>query len=384
MTEPLSVLCLDIEGGHGGSSRSLYEALRAVDRTVVAPEVWCRRGGAIEARYRALDIPVRIEPDLPKVSALPRLSRNLIVSALYLRDFVRSAPARRRLLDAVTTRFDVVHFNHEAFAGLAAWLRACAGVPATMHLRTNLTNSGFARFQQRLVDYAVDQRIFITANEEASYRSQGGKGSGRVIFNPVPLPDQPAPHEAVPRDDRLNVASLSNYAFIRGTDRLVDIALALRETDRIRFVVAGDMTMSPGHSLVDEARQRGVSDSFVFVGHVTEPDRVLAACDCLIKPTREANPWGRDVLEALALGRPVISYGTDATFVETGATGLLLEQFDAAETARHLLTLADDPPGRAQLGQNARERIRSLCDPVRQAHALTRVWQDVAVADRRT
>jgi len=41
MTAPLRVLCLDIEGGFSGFSRSLYESVRDRDKTQAAVEVWC-------------------------------------------------------------------------------------------------------------------------------------------------------------------------------------------------------------------------------------------------------------------------------------------------------------------------------------------------------
>lgn len=379
MTAPLRVLCLDIEGGHGGSSRSLMEALAAVDREVIAPEVWCRRDGPVVERYRSLGIPTVIEPSLPKVSALPRLSRNIFFFALYARDFILSGAVRSRLAQAAVERFDVVHFNHEAFAGLAFWLRRKTRMPAVMHLRTNLVDTIFARAQQKLVSRAVDYRVFITPNEEQSYRRSGGTGPGRVIFNPVPLPGDIEPLPTIPRDGRLNIASLSNFSLGRGTDRLIDIARAMADRNLFRFVVAGDM---PPDALPRDVAEAGLSDNFLFIGHVPHPERVLASCDVLIKPTREANPWGRDVLEAMAQGKPVLSCGTDQTFVESGVTGFLMSTFDATAAAGHLTALATDAGLLMRLGQAARPRIDALCNPARQASELAEVWQKVSKSAR--
>ena len=45
---------------------------------------------------------------------------------------------------------------------------------------------------------------------------------------------------------------------------------------------------------------------FVFLGHVSEPERVLAGCNVLARLSRENNPWGRDVIEALKARFPEI------------------------------------------------------------------------------
>ena len=135
------------------------------------------------------------------------------------------------------------------------------------------------------------------------------------------------------------------------------------------------MRIAGARTLADEVRAAGVAGDFVFLGHVAEPSAVLAACDCLIKPTRDANPWGRDILEAMAQGRPVISYGRDATFVEPGVTGLLMDEFDATVTARELLRLANDRDSLRAQGANAKQRIRRLCDPAAQAAELAELWR---------
>ncbi len=63
-----------------------------------------------------------------------------------------------------------------------------------------------------------------------------------------------ASHEAIPGDATLRIASLSNYDWVRGVDRLIDVAAALAARGRrdITFVIAGDMRL--GGSLTGELR----------------------------------------------------------------------------------------------------------------------------------
>lgn len=175
-------------------------------------------------------------------------------------------------------------------------------------------------------------------------------------------------------------------------DRLVDIAEALATAGQrgFLFVVAGDVGLSAsmpgvlgdvarrGGTLRDYAEARGVGDMFLFLGHVPDPERVLAACDVLAKPTREDNPWGRDILEALAMGKPVLSVGVDATFVETGVTGILQRRFDAEALAEDLIALAADDNRCRTMGEGARNRIRRLCNGADRAADLAAVWRRVA------
>ena len=390
----LRVLCLDIEGGHGGSSRSLYESIRHMDGAA-SLEVWCRRGGAIESRYAALGVPVTVRPDMPKVTALPRLSRSLYTFADFSRRWMRTGDFRTQLVEHAA-RMDVVHLNHESLFWLCRWLRRNTSVAVTMHIRTCPWDSLFARLQARTIRHNVDAAAFISENERRNLERQaGGPIGGRIIYNIAPpaLADI-APHPAVPQDGRLRIACLSNYTYTRGTDRIIDLAAALVRRGRrdFTFVVAGEMALSgslPGElgrigrhggTLADYAAARQVEDMFLFLGHVAEPERVLDACDMLIKPTREANPWGRDILEALAAGRPAISVGSYDRFVETGVTGILQEAFDADDLADRLIALDADRSAIRRMGDAGRARVASLCDGPSRAAELLDLWNDAARA----
>jgi glycosyltransferase involved in cell wall biosynthesis len=393
--KPIRVLCLDIEGGFGGSSRSLYESLRHLDRSRVSLEVWCRRNGPIQARYEAIGIPCHVFNDMPSIVSIARLSRNLVDFFKLFWRWPSSRKFRNRLVDA-SSRFDVIHFNHEGLFLLMRYLRRripnCAAV---MHIRTYLPENVFSRWQFRVAVKSADRLAFITENERDWVRRYSGlEPAGAVIYNIASPPADLTPAPSVPRDRRLKVAMLSNFAVIRGTDRVVEVAerLAARGRRDIVFVVAGDMALRgslpgelgriarAGGSLADYAAARGVADSFVFLGHVPNPESVLQACDLLLKPTREDNPWGRDILEAMAMGRPVISIGRYERFVETGKTGFLLPYYAPDAIADLLLSLDADRAHCRKLGQAAAARIAELCDGPSRARDLFNLWQDAVRA----
>lgn len=394
----MRVLCLDIEGGFGGSSRSLYQSLKHMDRSAVDLNVWCKRQGPIQDRYREIGIDASVQPGMPKVSSLPLFSRNLAVYGRFALDWLAAGSFRAAFYDALDG-VDLVHFNHEALFWLARDMRRRKPKPATMHIRTNLWPSAFATAQCRLIERHTDNRIFITENErETLSRHAGHEVAGEVLFNivePQAAPAEPWETPAAFRDGKsLLIGCLSNYSWLRGTDRLIELAAELRRAGRtdIGFVVAGKTELTPsmpeplgriaraGGDLTAYAAEAGVADMFLFTGHVQEPERILALVDTVIKPTREANPWGRDILEAMAAGKPVISTGTYDRFVETDATGILQPDWDAADLARRLIDLAEDRNRLTVLGQAARDRVAKLCDGPSQSRKLLEIWQRAAGA----
>jgi glycosyltransferase involved in cell wall biosynthesis len=389
--EPLRVLCLDVEGGYGGSSRSLYESLRNMDRTAVTAEVWCRREGPIQDRYRKIGIDVAVKPQMPRVSSLPRLSRNLLVYTMFARDWLRSRPFRNELVRALNDRFDLLHCNHEGLFLLARWVRKRTSKPIAVHVRTNIADTLFARWQQRVLLKAADGLIFITENERATAERQSGqRANGTIIYNIAEPPsDRVEAYEQIPVDGRFKLACIANYAWVRGLDRTIGVAETLKRHGRtdVLFVMAGNTAMTRSdqraigpdaagcRTLADYVKKRGLGDMFCFLGHVPEPERVLAAVDALYKPSRENNPWGRDILEALAAGTPVVSIGTYEAFVEHGVTGILRPHHDDEQTARDIAGLADDRARARKMGLAGRARIEALCSGGPRAADLAAAWQ---------
>jgi glycosyltransferase involved in cell wall biosynthesis len=368
-----------------------------MDRSAVAPTVWCAREGPIVARYAALCVACQAMPLMPRFTALPRLSRNLYGLTRVALAFRRARPFLAQLLRAANES-DMVHLNHESLSLLARWLKRRSATPIVMHVRTNLVDSPIARCQTRIMAGSADRLVFITENERDNFIRLGGDAArGQVIYNIARAPDEATtPHPAVPQDGRFTIATLANFALVRGTDRLLEVAAELKRRGRrdIRLVVAGDMrlrgrlprdlkTANPSASSLDQlAKARGLDDVMLFLGHVAEPERVLAACQALLRLSRGDDPWGRDVIEALAAGLPVIATGRYDRFVETGVTGALLHPYSAAEAARAVIALADDRIKAAALGAAGQARVLSLCDGRARAADLLGVWRAAASATR--
>jgi glycosyltransferase involved in cell wall biosynthesis len=391
MNAPLKVLCLDIEGGHGGSSRSLYFSLKHVDRDLIAPTVVCRRGGVIVERYQALGIPVHVMPHLPKANPVPRLSRNLIQVIDFASDIWRHR-AEAQALNTLVLASDLIHFNHEGFAWLAAYLWRRHRKPATMHLRTNVANTIVTRLQARVITHHVDAVVCITKNEETTFRAHGGAAPTHVVYNIVEPTRDVTPLPTLPRDGRFIVSMLANAAVVRGTDRLFELAAAFEALGRrdILLAIAGnaglsgawptplDRFASAGLTLADAVRDLGLESKMSILGHQPVPEAVLKASDLVIKPSREGNPWGRDVIEAMACGLPVAATGLDKTFVEDGVTGILRADWDPLDMARAIAELADDRERARRMGATARARVLALCNGPSRAADLAAIWRRVA------
>lgn len=390
MRSGLKALCLDIEGGFGGSSRSLYYLIKHLPPERARAEVWCKRQGPIQRRYDSSKIPATVEPCMPKASSLPKFSRNILIYAQAGLDFAKAHKNGFLFrLGKAAAESDLVHFNHEGLFLLASWLkRNRPNIANCMHIRTRPQNTTFARWQMRCISNSVGGVVFITENERDHFRRLGGRSDGQVIYNVVEPPHAVDPLPELEGDNRFKVLSLSNFSLERGTDRLMDIALVLHRMGRkdVVIVAAGDMKLSrnmpgelgaaarAGKTFVDIVAAKGLSENIIFLGHVPYPERLLASCHALIKPARGKSPWGRDILEAMASGKPVLATGNYKKFVRHVETGFLYPEFDAQEFARDLILFADHPSISLEMGAKALKVVENLCHGPTQAGKLLDLW----------
>ncbi len=137
--------------------------------------------------------------------------------------------------------------------------------------------------------------------------------------------------------------------------------LVLEHVPQARVVFMGSDTFDehPEYvaSLHELANAPSLQGHVVWAGFVDHPADALAALDVLAHPA-DREPFGRVVLEALALGVPVVAVNQagPAEIIEDGRSGLLVAPEDPAALAEAVVRLLQDDELREGLSDGARIR----------------------------
>jgi glycosyltransferase involved in cell wall biosynthesis len=137
-------------------------------------------------------------------------------------------------------------------------------------------------------------------------------------------------------------------------------ARARRRTDARFLLVGPDEPLEPGTraALVAEIRDRGLADRVAVSEPLTEADlaAVMADATVVVHPAH-IETFGLVVVEALALGTPVVAYAAPGpAHILGGGGGVLVPLGDVHGLTEATLGLLDDPARRQRYADEGRRR----------------------------
>ena len=109
--------------------------------------------------------------------------------------------------------------------------------------------------------------------------------------------------------------------------------------------------------------------------------RIMSHLDVLVLPSRDTSTWseqfGHVLIEAMAMGIPVVGSDSGAIPDVIGSVDLVFPQGDARALADILERLLQDVPWREQMGDWGRLRVQELYSDEAIAMRLTTCWRQV-------
>jgi glycosyltransferase involved in cell wall biosynthesis len=305
---------------------------------------------------------------------LPRTAVRAAARLLERARFERNRELIRRKLQS-RSKADVFHAVNGGYPGAESCAAAVEaafelGVPRRIFSLLSTHDPAHQR-----VDPAVEKALLahadvFVANSESGRRSLvdfRGFPPQRVMTISTgiaaPKPDAAAARELRSRwlgDGSILVGTLGAVYPLKGHRYLIEaLPSALARVPGLRLAVVGD-----GESLNDlkaQAKALGVADKVAFPGYFPgNAVDALAAFDVLAHPTSQTEGLPYSILEAMALGKPIVAttVGGVPEAVEHGISGLLVPPAQAAPLADALAALAADPALAKRLGDEACRRQR--------------------------
>ena len=346
----------------------------------IATQCFCPDIGGVEALMTALTDELarsgaRVEAfaDHIRTRGLAELVRPYPIHRYNLWQPVRRA-VKRRALAAATRRDPIVGVFADSWKSVAA-VPPGVGPIATMAWGTEFPLAAATEKAERIAKALARTRTIVACSHyTASLATPYLRGAATriVVVNPpqAPLPAaEPgalAAMRAVIAGRRPVVTTLARLEPRKGLDSVIAALprLKTRHPELVYLVAGAGGDLERLRAL---AAERGVSDSVVFLGPVTDPQvkaALLTSSDVYAMPSRRVGNsvegFGIAYAEAAWYGLPALAGGDGgaADVVKDGQTGFVRDGSDPQAISQALCELLDDAQLRTRMGAAAATFVR--------------------------
>lgn len=321
------------------------------------------------------DSPVLLHSELARSAQLSRtlMRLNGRVSPRWLRAMASTGPV---LLHA--------HFGPDALAALPITDRLQIPLIATFHgfdIATKDTRSRYARRRPRV--YSSAAVVIAVSRFIRDQLIEKACPPEKIIVHYIGIDvDQFAPDPDLPRQP--HVLFVGRLVPKKGLEYLIRAMARIQDRHPAAgLVVAGDGPLRRDLERLAASELR----SFRFLGRQT-PSQVhslmnssqISCVPSVVAPSGDAEGLPMVVLEAMAMGLPVISFApggvTDA--IVDGVTGLLAPERDEEALAAHLDRALGDPELCRRMSAAGRARVREHFDLRKQTAKLEEIYKAVS------
>ena len=361
----MRILLVEFGSAISGAERSLLElvqGLKGEHEIALA----CPNG---PLAHRALELGVDIRPIPASQLSFrlhPRHTPCGVASMAY------AAMRLRRVVKSL--RPDVVHAN-SIRAGLLAIPAARGLGPVVVHCRDALPGGPAGAAVRTAVRAGADRVVAISRHVATSFAGAGWADRGvTVVDNAVDLVrfdpsmySRSAVRAGLAVDSGLVLSVIAQITPWKGQDLAINTLAELRRRGReAMLLVVGEAKFLAGSTRYDNRAYEEELHALVaaldlngavhFLGERSDPERLLAATDVLLVPSTE-EPFGRTIIEAMAMGVPVAATnrGGPPEILGDGIGGLVVPARDAPAWADAVEELARRPADRRAAARAAAE-----------------------------
>lgn len=195
----------------------------------------------------------------------------------------------------------------------------------------------------------------------------------RVVYNGVKIKSLPKNSPPPP----YKIGYVGQIARWKGVKYFVDAAkLIVKERGDVIFFIIGGPIFGDIHYLEElKAEVEKLEDSIKFVGNISDPLSYINTLHIVVYPSIEDEPFGRVLIEANSLGKPVIATNVGAIpeIIKDGVNGILIPPRDVYKLKTAIEELITNTEKREKMGKKGKEVVRqrfNLEEKVRQIEGI--------------
>ena len=381
-----NILYLDSGSGIGGGQRSLLLLLNLLDKDRFTPFVGCLGDSPFAAEVEKTEASV-VPLSLPAAHNKKDKVKRFTFSDL-LEDFRQLRVIRQLHRTVKQHSIDLIHANSLSVALLGGIVARINRIPILMHKRYATSYGILDRLCERLL-----HRVILVS--EATRWNFAPVAKQTLIYNGVDLDAFQASSKEIETlrtelfhdasDASLLAGVVTRITPEKGIHFLIRAMAELKGKIPIRLLIIGGPYFEKDVDYMEDLKQEvadlGVEDSVIFTGFLSDTRVVTSLLDIVLVPSIIPEACPRTIIEAMAVGKPVIAtpLGGSKELV-TPETGILVPPEDASAIADAIATLAADQERLTAMGKAARDRAVQIFSSEKNTALTEAVYAELLTA----
>ena len=353
MQEKYKVLYLDSSQDlPGGGQVSLLLLLNFLDKTIYQPNVFSL-----------------------KTSKLHDTLKNGAITA-------KVVPAGRLFAEIRELNPDLIHCNSPTtkYTFLAAIYSWVMKIPFIWHVR--VIDKSF--FRDTLL-YSLSNKVIAISNavkEKFIFKRKIHVISNGVDLNRFKLgiDSQKIKDEFRIKPGERVIGMVARVDKWKGFEYFIKMAsIVLKQNSNVRFLIIGPEPDNLSNELKHMSESLGISEKIHFLGFRDDIPQLISAMDVLVHAPVSNEAFGRAIIEAMALKKPVVasSVGGIPEIIESGQNGILVKAADPDGMAKECIKLLNDRTLSELLGNNARTKVENTFTAEKTALKIMNLYLEI-------
>ena len=381
----MNVLFLQQGLGYGGASQSLIQMQKAI-RGKVNIRTILKKNKRLNQQLKHLlsaseDI---VEMHIPGVHSYPEG-----ISSEQEWRLVKQFQPEELVSYINKYQIDILHVNSSVFSSLYKYIKEHTQVKIITHVREVIPQASdmVTQFIIEQIRLYSDFIICIADEESIHFKDLA---NCQVLTNPV---DTDYFHPNNKREnDPVVIGMMANFNPLKGHDTFIEVAnkTSLLCKRNVRFELLGMPSSgllswkewlpikSLGYFQQVKAMIRNSGGAHLrVIPFQADVKPIIQNWHLALRMERSMKPWGRDVLECMAMGIPVIALGSSEVMIKNEETGWLVERNEVNLVVDQLIKCINDPEKMQRVATNARNWAVQNVGTSEYADSILKIYNDI-------
>jgi glycosyltransferase involved in cell wall biosynthesis len=370
-------VCLLQHGlGYGGATKSLILLQESIKD---------------HCKIYTFSLPIKKHPEIKDLFVNSIFIKEVFISTIYSHSFSTSPISKIKntnshnlddfIFELALLNVDILHINSTLFSHILKPIKTkLPNLKIVVHLRESLPFGPSHPVDRYIIENTLlysDKILAITSNE-ANYFD--GEKKLEILPNPHNFSETDK-YLGKEKNDKITIGMIAGFLPYKGHMNFIEAANLVIEklgvdNTKLEFVIIGYPKQD--YSLMGfikniffyrfkkkfdkRIRSTAINDYVKIIPYTFDIYEKLSNFDVYVRPDSFGQPWGRDIIEAMALGIPVIATGHSEFYIEDGITGHLVQPNNSLMLSNRIIDVITNPKKKNEMGKAGYIKIKHLCN----------------------